>query len=126
MQQGAKRSSVWGSNGRLQAPQRAIELTRDLQHAESVAAEQLGVQPSKSRAEYEGDAKNQRDRLQAVVGQRLELAFGIATLGPMFTGMQEAMLESPMLGKVAPGIVFQQPAIMTELAHQPDGKGFRF
>ena len=39
MEQGAKRSSVWGSNGRLQAPQRAIELTGDLQNAESVAAE---------------------------------------------------------------------------------------
>src|SRR5271156_1646363 len=49
---GAKRSSVWGSNRRLKAPQRAIELTRDLQHAESVAAKQFGVQASKSRAEY--------------------------------------------------------------------------
>jgi|HubBroStandDraft_4_1064222.scaffolds.fasta_scaffold57596_3 hypothetical protein len=40
---GAKRSSVWGSNRLLKAPQRAIELTRDLQHAASVAAEQRGV-----------------------------------------------------------------------------------
>jgi hypothetical protein len=126
MEQGAKRSSVWGSNGRLKLPQRAIELMRDLQHAEAVATEQFGVQPSKDRAEYEGDAKNQRDRLQSVVGQRLELAFGIAALRPMFTSMQEAMLESPVLGEIAPGIVFQPPAIMSELAYQPDGKGFRF
>jgi hypothetical protein len=39
MEQGAKRSSVWGANGRLQLPQRAIELARDLQHAEAVATE---------------------------------------------------------------------------------------
>ena len=39
MEQGAKRSSVWGSNGRLKLPQRAIELARDLQHAEAVATE---------------------------------------------------------------------------------------
>ncbi|HJY92206.1 MAG TPA: hypothetical protein VJ255_18110 [Candidatus Acidoferrum sp.] len=83
------------------------------------------MQPSKDRAEHEGDAKNQRDRLQAVVGQRLELALCIAALRPMFTGMLEAMLESPVLGEIAPGIVFQQPAIMSELAHQPDGEGFR-
>ena len=56
------------------------------------------MQPSKGRAEHEGDAKNQRDRLQAVVGQRLELAFGIAALRPMFTSVQKAMLESPVLG----------------------------
>ena len=84
------------------------------------------MQPSKGRAEYEGDAKNQRDRLQSVVGQRLELAVGIAALRPMFTSMQEAMLESPVLGEIALGIVFQSPAIASELAHQPDGKGFRF
>ena len=42
----------------------------------------------------------------------------------MFTGMQEAMLESPVLGEIAPGIVFQQPAIMSELSYLPDGKGF--
>ena len=126
MEQGAKRSSVWGSNGWLKLPQRAIELARDLQHAEAVATEQFGMQPSKGRAEYEGDAKNQRDRLQSVVGQRLELAFGIAALRPMFTGVQEAMLESPVLGEIAPGIVFQPPAIMSELPHQPDGEAFRF
>src|ERR1700719_2097670 len=113
MEQRCKRSSVWGSNRRLKAPQRAIELTRDLQHAESVATKQFGVQASKSRAEYEGDAKNQCDRLQSVVGQRLELAFGIAALRPMFTGVQEAMLESPVFGEIAPGIIFQQPALMT-------------
>jgi hypothetical protein len=97
-----------------------------LRHAESVAAEQIGVQPSKGRTEYEGDAKDQRDRLQSVVGQRLESAFGIAALRPMFTGMQEAMLESPVLGEIRPGVIFQQPAIMSELAPQADGKGFRF
>jgi hypothetical protein len=84
------------------------------------------VQTSKSRAEYEGDAKNQRDRLQSVVGQRLELAFGIAALRTMFTGMQEAMLESLVLGEITPGIVFQPPAIMSELSYLPDGKGFCF
>ena len=70
----AKRSSVWGTNGRLKAPQRAIELARDFQHAATVAAEQFGVQPGRARAQYEGEAKDQRDRLQSVVGQRLELA----------------------------------------------------
>ena len=48
-----------------------------------------------------------------MVGQGLELALRIAALRPMFTGMQEAMLESPVLGEIAPGIVFQQPAFMT-------------
>ena len=35
------------------------------------------------------------------------------------------MLESPVLGGIAPGIVFQLPAIMTQFSHPPDGEGFR-
>jgi len=98
--------SVWGTNGRLKAPQRTVELARNLEHAEPVAAEEFGVQSSKGRAEQESDAKNPCDRHQAAVGQWLKLALRIATLRPMFTGMQEAMLKGPVLGEIAPPIVF--------------------
>ena len=40
-------SSVWGTNRWLKAPQRAVELARNLEHAEPVAAEEFRVQSSK-------------------------------------------------------------------------------
>ena len=58
-----------------------------------------------------------------MVGNGLSLSGCIGAPGPMLTGVQEPMLERPVLAKVHPPVVFLLPAAMAELANYSRGKG---
>ena len=57
-----------------------------------------------------------------MVGDKLALAVRGQLLGTVTAGMQEIMLESPVLGEVIPTVVFLLPAVMSESADNRGGK----
>ena len=57
-----------------------------------------------------------------MVGDKLALAVRGQLLGTVTAGMQEVMLESPVLGEVIPTVVFLLPAVMSEAADKRSGK----
>src|ERR1700730_6030426 len=76
-----------------------------------------------SRAQGEGDQENQGDRRKTVVGNEFPLSARLGAFGAVATGVEEAMLESPMLGEIHPAIVFQLPAVVAEAADDRSRKG---
>ena len=58
-----------------------------------------------------------------MVGDKLALAVRGQLLGTVTAGMQEVVLESPVLGEVIPTVVFLLPAVMSEAADKRGRKG---
>jgi hypothetical protein len=99
-----------------------MQLAGDFDEGRVVDANDLGMQQREGRGQGKSQAPNQRDGGQSAIGHRFPLAGSGKRLGPMFTGMQEAMLEGPVLGEVVPAVVFVLPTQMPEEPHLPRGE----
>ena len=52
----------------------------------------------------------------------LNVAVGGSRHGPMLAGMEESVLERPVLGEIVPPVVFVLPAVMAKRAHLRSGE----
>ena len=77
-----------------------------------VAPDEFGMPDDEGRTQSESDQENQSDGGQALIRNRLQLACSIDLVGAVLSGMQEAVLERPVLGQVHPAVVLIFPAAM--------------
>lgn len=89
-------SAGWG----LHLLERAVQSASHLDQGRTAAPDDLGIQQAEGGAQSEGQARDERDRGQTTVGHQLPLAGRGNLLGPLLTGMQESVLEGPVLAEI--------------------------
>ena len=94
--------------------ERTAQLSSDFNGGQPVTPNELGMTLGECRRQGEGQQHDESDGGQTTVGDRLSLAVVGDRLGTMPAGVQETVLESPILGEIIPAVVFLFPAIMTE------------
>ena len=114
----------WRPNRRLKLPERAIDLAGDLAQTQPILAKQFGVQQGKGGDQRKRQAQDRQYPHQAVVGNKARRSAGRAVLRPMFTGVQEPVLERRVLGEVIPAAVLVLPAVVSQSADRRCGNAW--
>ena len=115
-------ASSWSADAGWVFPQRAVKLASDLQIAQIITPKNLRMQQDERGTQHEGQAENESDGGQAVVGHQLPLTGSQHYFGAVLTGVKEVMLESPVLSEIIPAIILQLPPVMPELANLRGGE----
>ena len=102
---------------RWRPPDPGRKLTRNGDGGPLIELDKLGMAEDKSRADGEGDQRDESHGDPPMVGGQCFVAFRIGQFGAVITSVEKAMLEGPVLGEIHPAVVFLLPPIMAELAN---------
>ena len=82
-----------------------------------IELDKLGMAEDKSRADGEGDQRDESHREPPMVGDQASISFRIGHFRTVIASVEEAVLEGPVFGEIHPAVVLLLPTIMAQFAN---------